>query len=271
MMKFIELVSRSKNKILILTSREYVLQQGLVEYHDEQLNRTFDIGKCMLQMEDYSEVIKAKILFNHLYFSQLEWDYVEIIANHYEQIINHNNYRPRVINDFLNHGMNLIEDNSPTEFYNAFKQYLDEPLSFWKSVFMQQTPGAQLAALILFLSSQPMRLCDLKNSYYSCLNVMNESNTSIKNLEFESIIAQLEKTMIKTYRDNGTAIILVKFQNPSIKDFLYLYLSDTVEFFGQILIQGCPFLNQLLFMFKATVSSAALKMTLKTISLFKRK
>ncbi|NQX48336.1 restriction endonuclease [Paenibacillus tritici] len=259
MVKFIELVSRSKNKILILTSREYVLQQGLAEYHDEQLNRTFDIGKCMLQMEDYSEVIKAKIIFNHLYFSQLEWDYVEIIANHYEPIIKHSNYSPRIINDFLNHGMNLIEDNSPSEFYNAFKQYLDEPLSFWKSIFMHQTRGAQLAALILFLSSQPMRLCDLKHSYYTCLNFMNESNTSIRNLEFESIIAQLEKTMIKTYLSNGTAIILVEFQNPSVKDFLYLYLSDSLELFGQILIQGCPFLNQLLFMFKTTVSGRSIE------------
>lgn len=253
MMKFIDLVSKTKNKILILTSREYVLQQGLTEYHDEELNRTFDIGKCILQMEDYSEVTKAKILFNHLYFSHLEWDYVKVIADNYEKIIKHNNYSPRIIKDFLGHGINLIHENSPRVFYSIFKQYLDEPLSFWKNIFMQQTSGAQLAVLILFVSSQPMRLCDLKSSYYSCVHAMNESNSSIKNLEFESIIAQLEKTMIITYRENETAIILVKFQNPSIKDFLYVYLADTVEFFGQILIKGCPFLNQLLFMFKATV------------------
>jgi hypothetical protein len=109
LLRFIQRISESRNKILILTTREYVLQQGLEEYHNEQLKILFDIGKCFLQLEDYSDLIKARILFNHLYFSEnIEWDYVEVIANGYERIINHENYNPRIIENFLNQCPSLI-------------------------------------------------------------------------------------------------------------------------------------------------------------------
>lgn len=253
LIRFIQRISNSTNKILILTSREYVIQQGLAEYQDEQLNRTFDIGKCFLQLEDYSDLVKAKILFNHLYFSHLEWDYVKFIANNYERIINHPNYNPRIIETFLSQGAVLLSNTTPVEYYKEFINYLNEPLAFWKSLFIKQTYGAQLTSLILFLSSQPMRLSDLKATYYSCIEAGGKNNESIQEVEFESIIAQLEKTMIKTYR-NETRTILVKFQNSSIKDFLYRHLAENVLYYGHTLIQGCIFINQLLFMFKATSS-----------------
>lgn len=252
LLKFIQRISESSNKILILTSREYVLQQGLAEYHNEQLKASFDIGKCFLQLEDYSELIKTRILFNHLYFSKkLGWDYVEVIVNGYERIISHKNYHPRIIENFLNQGFLLMEDNNPREFYNKFLDYLNEPFEFWKAIFMKLTYGARLTALILLLSSQPMRLIDLKESFYSCIEADRQNYIPIQE-EFENIIAQLEKTMIRTYKKKKMLTILAKFQNPSIKDFLYRYLAENLHQYGKILIQGCPFINQLLFMFKTT-------------------
>ncbi len=260
LLKFIQRIAESRNKILILTSREYVLQQGLVEYNNEQLKTSFDIGKCFLQMEDYSDLIKARILFNHLYFlKKLEWDYVEVIADGYERIVRHENYHPRIIENFLNQGSILMEDNNPREFYNRFLDYLSEPFEFWKAIFVKQTYGARLTALILLLSSQPMRFSDLKESFYSCMEVVCRQNyIPIQEQEFESIIAQLERTMIKTYENKRISAILVKFQNPSIKDFLYRYLAENLHQYGKILIQGCLFINQLLFMFKTTESKRSI-------------
>lgn len=250
LLKIIRRVSDSQNKILILTSREYVLQQGLIEYQDEQMRQTFDLGKCFLQLEDYSELVKAKILFNHLYFSRLEWQYVNVIANGYEQITTHPNYNPRIIETFLKQGSVLVDEKTPWEYYKEFLNYLNEPLSFWKSIFIKQTSGAQLTALLLFLSSQPMRIDDLRASYYSCIEVQEQGYRPIQELEFDNIIAQLEKTMIKTYDRDST--MLVTFQNSSIKDFLYYHLANNLDYYGKMLIQGCPFINQLLFIFKTT-------------------
>ncbi|WP_434655669.1 hypothetical protein [Thermoanaerobacterium thermosaccharolyticum] len=272
LLKFIQRISKSCNKILILTSREYVLQQGLAMYHNEQLKTTFDIGKCFVQMEDYSDLIKAKILFNHLYFSKkLGWNYVKVIADGYEQIISHKNYNPRIIENFLNQGSILMEDSNPSEFYNRFLDYLNDPFEFWKAIFMKQTYEARLTALILFLSSQPIRLSDLKESFYSCMEVCRQNYIPIQEQEFETIISQLEKTMIKTYENKTTPAILVKFQNPSVKDFLYRYLAENLNQYGKVLIEGCPFINQLLFMFKTTKSKCYIDDGLEEDSLDKEK
>ncbi|NUU53806.1 AAA family ATPase [Paenibacillus taichungensis] len=252
LLKFIHRISNSTNKILILTSREYVLQQGITQYQNEQLKRTFNIGKCLLQLKDYSDLVKTKILFNHLYFSRIEWDYVKVIAHGCERIINHSNYNPRIVETFLDQGSILYEEVSPSKYYNELLNYLRKPLDFWKSIFMKQTYGSQLTALILFLSSQPIRLSDLKLSYYSCIEAGRKNNIFIQEFEFESIVAQLEKTMIMTYLEEDTSTILVKFQNPSIKDFLYSHLVEAVHYYGSALIQGSPFINQLLYMFKVS-------------------
>lgn len=255
LLKFVQIISESHNKILILTSREYVLQQGLAEYHNEQLKTSLNIGKCFLKLEDYSDLTKAKILFNHLYFAdKLEWDYVEVIAKGYERITNHQNYHPRIIENFLNQGSLLMEDNAPREFYNKFLDYLNDPSKFWEAIFLNLTYGARLTALLLLLSSQPIRLDDLKESFYSCIEAGRQNHLPIEEEAFENIIAQLEKTMIITHQMERTSTILVKFQNPSIKDFLYRYLSENLHPYGKMLIQGCPFINQLLFMFKTTES-----------------
>ena len=258
LLRFIKQVSESSNKILILASREYVLQQGMAEYQNEQLSKTLNIGKCFLQLEDYSELIRTKILFNHLYFSRLEWNYVRIIAERYEEIINHPNYNPRIIETFLDQGSVLFEESAPVEFFKEFLNYLNEPLDFWKNIFMKQTFGAKIAALILFLSSQPMRLMDLKSSYYSCIEAGGQINILDQGLEFDSIVTQLEKTMIKTYYQRTSSTILVKFQNPSIKDFLYQHLANNILYYGKMFIQGCPFINQLFFMFNATSSTRSI-------------
>lgn len=253
LLRFIQQISESSNKILILASREYILQQGLAEYHNERLKTSFNVGKCMLQLEDYSDLIKAKILFNHLYFAEkLEWDYVEVIANGYERIIKHQNYHPRIIEDFLNKGSLFMKDNTPREFYHKLLSYLDDPHSFWKDIFNNQTYGARLIALILLLSSQPTRLDDLKESFYFCIEAGRRNYIPIEDEAFESIIAQLEKTMIITQSEKTS--IVAKFQNPAIKDFLYRHLAENLHYYGKMLIQGCPFINQLLFMFKITES-----------------
>ncbi|SDC66808.1 restriction endonuclease [Shouchella lonarensis] len=268
LMEFINFISSSDDKILILTSREYVLQQGLAQYQNEKLRRVIERGKLLLKLDDYSEAIKGKILFNHLYFSDLEWDYVKVIADNYTRIIHHQNYNPRMIEVLLEQEERSVEECSPTQFFKEFMSYLDDPESFWKSIFMKQTYGAQLTALILFLSSQPMRVSDLQDSYHACLEAWEQSGEKIQDLEFSSIMTQLEKTMINTYSEDssftlrsfyneyGKQRLLVKFQNPSIKDFLYQHLNENMHQYGKILIRGCPFFNQLLSIFRVAHSES---------------
>src|SRR5438477_1205870 len=64
----IEEVRRSKNKLLIMTTRQYILEQARQTY--ENLRR-LDLKRLgyLLQLTDYSRLERGRILFNHLYHS----------------------------------------------------------------------------------------------------------------------------------------------------------------------------------------------------------
>ena len=70
LLRFIERVSCSVNSLLIMTSREHVVRDACRS--SERLNQGFisDL-KCVLQLGDYSLSQKARILYNHVYFSDL--------------------------------------------------------------------------------------------------------------------------------------------------------------------------------------------------------
>ena len=65
--RFIELCRRSQSKRFILTTREYILQQARSTYEDFA-SPVFAPG-ATVEMSDYTTALRAKVLFNHLWFS----------------------------------------------------------------------------------------------------------------------------------------------------------------------------------------------------------
>ena len=94
--RFVDRVQRDKQKRLVLTTRTTILNQALAQMHQigsPQLLRT----EFELHIEDYSRLDKAKILYNHLYFSDLEKEYFHPLFENesYLKVIDHKNYNPR--------------------------------------------------------------------------------------------------------------------------------------------------------------------------------
>ena len=70
LIRFIEVIIKSPNKRLILTTREYILNTAMGIY--EKLNQVNYFGEgYLIHLVDYTELQKAQILFNYLYFSDL--------------------------------------------------------------------------------------------------------------------------------------------------------------------------------------------------------
>ncbi|MCW3085838.1 MAG: hypothetical protein JWP12_3204 [Bacteroidetes bacterium] len=102
--KFIERINASPNKILILTTREYVLRQAQLKFSELEKSY-YNLAKCIVEPGTYSEYVKAKILYNHLYFSELHPKQVLILLqeDNYENIVNHAHYNPRLIENYITH------------------------------------------------------------------------------------------------------------------------------------------------------------------------
>uniref|UniRef100_UPI000248CBA4 ATP-binding protein n=1 Tax=Paenibacillus elgii TaxID=189691 RepID=UPI000248CBA4 len=240
--KLIKRIIESKGtKCLILTTREYVLQQGLQKH--PELRDTLDKYSLICTMEEYGYDEKASILFRHLYASKLEYEYVNYLFGKYSEIIYHPNYNPRVLAIFLD--KELDKDCSPEEYYNELWDYFDNPGAFWESIFKELSPEAQMVALLLLISSTPMRFIDMNTCYVKYIELCN-SNTKILNLE--ECIAELEKTMIKSFYSEEEEGILLKFNMPAVQDFLYSYIKENSEQCIPLILRCCAFFNQLQFL-----------------------
>jgi hypothetical protein len=76
LISFIKKIKGTKNKYFIMTTREYILNQAQQKY--ELLNRhDLDIAKCIIDLSLYTPIVRANILYNHLFFSNMPKEYLQ--------------------------------------------------------------------------------------------------------------------------------------------------------------------------------------------------
>ena len=132
--QFMKRVRNARNKRFILTTREYILSEALNRYGHlsaAQLGR----HKSVVSLSDYTDLIRAKILYNHLFFSDLSQDLKAslIPGKKYWDVIRHQNYNPRVISHVVE--FPSVADASPSEFVCKMLGNLDDPEEVWAIIF----------------------------------------------------------------------------------------------------------------------------------------
>lgn len=234
------IVASNGDKRLILTTREYILQQGLQK--QPTLKETLERYALICTMEEYGDDEKASILFRHLYASNLEYEYVKYLYINCDWIIHHQNYNPRVLALFLDKEPG---EGSPEEYCDKLRDYFDEPGTFWKAIFLELSQEARIVAMLLLISSTPMRLTDMDCCYQKYIH---ECATQIMVKNLGDCIAELEKTMIKSFYSEEEETILLKFSMPAVQDFLHTYIKENSEQCIPLLLRCCNFYNQLQFL-----------------------
>jgi hypothetical protein len=89
-------IGKSSQKLLVITTRTHVLQEA--ESRDEPLARArLHARECVVDVREYSRVLRARVLYNHLYFSDLPRDLIREFVNRnlHLRIIDHSNFTPR--------------------------------------------------------------------------------------------------------------------------------------------------------------------------------
>lgn len=244
---FIEKINKSSNKKLILTTRDYVLAQGIKTYRE--LGLRVDFAKCTIDPSKYTNRIKARILYNHIFWSNLSKEVVTefIREKKYLNIIRHKNYSPRMIEKYVE--IASLENYPPHAFHFYFSKYLDDPNEYWESTFKKQTFSSQVILLILFISNTPILRESIEQTYKEAVKRRSEYGFNISLLEFDESLKELEDTFITIEPYYGNKQFKIDFQNPSLKDFLLEYLRHNLSIYGEFLIQSATFFNQLIFAF----------------------
>ncbi len=201
----------SKTKRFILTTREYLLEQA-TRVHEKLKRSKIELAKCTVELEDYTKLIRAEILVNHLFF----YDIPKRVRNYLvdrnlaRQIVEHPHYNPRVVETMCDRYR--LNPETPARFGKRFLKFLDDPFDIWQSAFDDQLSDDARNLLICFASvGKHPSLSNLERAFsaYS----QPERDAYKQSLRFRRSLKELDGTFLRSSRG------WLKFHNPSVKDF----------------------------------------------------
>ncbi len=240
MLEIIRKVNNSNNKYLILTSREYVLKQGLLTHSN--LEQPFLENCQYLTLKRFDLELKKNIYFHLLYRSDLKQDYIEKLVYRTNQVITHSNFNPRILKDYLIEEVVNEFNNSSWDYANDIIYALDQPYEFYNKLFLKQTEASQLILYLLLTCGGVISYQELKNAYDKVVINSVKEGILIKKGDFGESIKQLDSLFLNTRSHSN--VIVIKFKNYSIADFLYEYSFKYMEKYGDILIHSIIYINQ---------------------------
>jgi hypothetical protein len=225
LIRFFKTIKDIEGKRFVLTTREHILKQARQKY--ELIDKAnLDLQKCIIDLEDYTKLDKAKILLNHLTFSSLPDEYkTQILAdNSFLKIIKHPNYSPRIIEWMTEASRNI--KTSVGSYLPNFLAILENPSELWAHAFEYQIKNYSRCLLLTLTTIEyGTKLSSFEKVFYSYYKGHSarvgypiEINAFKKALkESEGNFIKIDKTDDENY---------VRFQNPSVRDFLENYLVE---------------------------------------------
>jgi len=144
---FMEMIRQSPHGRFVLTTREHILSNAL-QLSEKLSHSTILSNRCVLELRDYSYGQKARILYNHLYFSDLPQPYKDAVLenNFFLTIIKHKHFNPRLI-EWLS-SYTRLKGLVPDKYQMHIARLLDSPESIWNHAFRNQISGAARNILI---------------------------------------------------------------------------------------------------------------------------
>jgi len=244
---FVERIKNEKNKLLILTTRTTILKQA--EHSFEKLSRSkiSTISRYEIEINSYSRLNKAKILYNHLYHSNLKQSDISkiLIEKFYLKIIDHKNYSPRLI-EFITEENNFKQD-SEGDYIDFIENSLSNPQEIWKGVFEHQLSDADRFLLVTLYSLGGYRVSSglLEEAFNARIKYEIEFGGHVReNNSFNNSLKKLLDGLIRSERNEQEHINLFSYINPSVGDFLINYLSQNRSELSRLILSSI-FVEQL--------------------------
>lgn len=224
LLRFIDRVQRAEHSIFILTSREYILRQA--QFESEKIaSPKVDLRTYTINIEAYHRAARAKILYNHVYYSEAGKEYKSKIIEDlfYMKMINHDNFSPRLIEALTS--PEVIESIPVSEYRKWIIDNLDHPIMLWKTPFEAHLSRAGRNLIIaMFFEEDGVEIERLKFAFGRVhARISKRHNVATDAIDFARAIKETEGTFLNI--SNGRA----SFPNPSLRDFLDQTLSGSSE------------------------------------------
>ncbi|AUD65600.1 hypothetical protein BK011_07800 [Tenericutes bacterium MZ-XQ] len=218
----ISYVENSSSKKIILNSRITILNEAkqsnidFEKFIQEQKNNNY-----VIDLDKMSHLEKAKIFYNHLFFSNVPENHFKIIkkSSAYENIIKHKNYNPRII-EYVTNTYNL--ENIDADAYRPFIiDNLNNPDKVWDDEFRNRlTDEDRIFMHTLYsLTDSSIEEVILRKAFDK--RIFKEGIVTNQNV-FDDVYKRLGEALIKTTINNSkkTPYLEISVINPSVNDYL---------------------------------------------------
>lgn len=234
-LEFCAMIAKSKNSLLVLTTREYILNQAKKTY--ERLDKAnLDPMKCVVDIDSYKQIDRAKILYNHLYHKDLDEGFIEKIVENrnYLSIINHASFNPRIIDTLTS--PSYLETIHPDNFVEKIQSSLNNPQIVWEHAFNEQINDVSRHLLLALLAIPGFQSLDY------CENVFLQLRDNLGRLytlnrtprDFIYALKECEGAFIRIgLTKNGDRAI--GYINPSVRDFVANYYAGQPQFIIELI------------------------------------
>ncbi len=213
----------NSNWRFILTTREYVLNAAQQRY-EALAQPIVPIQPCIIRMSDYTRPIRAKILYNHLYFSSLSRKHKLALLRErrYKNILDHKNYNPRVVHYMTE--PHFLTGVPPAQYPDTFIASLDNPRKIWQHAYGHQiSNAARHFLLVLTTLPSDTHIDDAETAFWQFYKDRQEAfGFSTDPSDLMNAIKELDGTFVSTTKIEST--ISVSFHSPAVKDFMEHHL-----------------------------------------------
>ncbi len=219
---FLKRISKEKNKRFILTSRTNIIQKASVH---SQSYREYRLAKraYIINVGEYSDSVKAKILYNHLQNSNVDACEIENIVKNkaYKTIIEHRNFNPRLIH-FITKQENF-EDSQQENYLEFINKTLDNPKEIWENCFTMHLDSSQrLLVQLVVANGGKIQESTLKDAYSRALVIMDIKKPEQERNDFEYVLGGCLRSILRKDFEvsRGSKETIVSSFNPSVSDYV---------------------------------------------------
>lgn len=230
LMDIIALASKRKNIVLVMTSREYIFEEAR-RIHGVLDERAEEIARFSLQLQDYSLAQRARIVFNHLFFSDLPQNRIEAILDTraYLKVIHSKRFNPRVVSRISRNAdaAQMTDD----QFIEHFEAEVDNPRTLWKRPFESEINElARKILLLLWSAGGELPVDEIERQLSRAAGAAAAGFE--REREFRLAVLQLTGNFVdrrRHERSDGNGVCeTIAFQNPSISDYLDVVTEESI-------------------------------------------
>lgn len=239
LLQLMKSISSSKTKRFILTTREFILAQAKVE-HEQLARSNIDIYQFVIECTDYNEEAKARILANHLYYFGVPQRYIAAIIKNerYREIINHQNYNPRII-ELMTNTFNFTTC-TPSRYPDEFISKLNNPSEIWLNAYNHLSDAARHLLLSLVSCGDAVYLKDLKRVFESFWGLRsNIYGLQRSPDDYLRALKELEGNFFLIHEAGEERV--VEIHNPSVLDFMEGFLRKEPDTIGHMVESAISF------------------------------